>query len=160
MSVEPTDNPSLTAAPLNLADELSEPMVSPDEPVTSGAAVGAVALSATPVPSKGFFSRPILYEEPLKWFLLLSCLDIFFTWIVLHMGGSEVNWLANYILTHGDLYGLVAFKFTMVVIIILLCDFVGRRNDIRGRFIAKAAVIITSFPVILASMQLLIFVYA
>jgi hypothetical protein len=57
------------------------------------------------------FHRPMLYEEPLKWFIFLSAMDLLFTCIVLYFGGVEVNWLARQFLEMGDLYGLMAFKF-------------------------------------------------
>jgi hypothetical protein len=96
----------------------------------------------------------MLYDQPLTWFVLLSSLDLMLTWVVLHLGGAEVNWLARVFLERGDLYGLLAFKFGMVVAIILLCDFVGRRDEARGRFIAYAAVVITCLPIIMAMVQL------
>lgn len=163
MSIEAPNNaidPEMRAIMADPTPSLAREL--PDAPTADlqSPAIALPASEAAVAPVAGFFNRAILYEDLLKWFLLLSCLDILFTWVVLHMGGSEVNWIARLFLEHGDLYGLVAFKFTMVVLIILLCDFVGRRNDARGKFIAKAAVVITSFPVILASMQLLIFMYA
>mgnify|MGYP000978705533 CR=1 FL=1 len=103
--------------------------------------------------------RPMLYDEPLKWFIFLSVMDLLFTCIVLKLGGQEVNWVANKILEVWDLYGLLGFKLIMVVIIILICDFVGRRNNPRGRFIALTAVGLTAIPVIMAIVQLLLFVH-
>ncbi len=115
--------------------------------------------NSRPAGLAGILRRPMLYDEPLKWFIFLSVMDLLFTCIVLRFGGIEVNWIARKFLETWDLYGLLGFKLAMVILIILLCDFVGRRNKERGRFIAFTAVGLTSIPVILAIVQLLLFVH-
>ncbi len=111
----------------------------PDEPRSA-------TTSATTVNDVPPFSQP-LYPEPYVWFVLASALDVFLTFIVLELGGREVNKVAAWILDYFGLTGMTIFKFVMVTFVILLCQIIGRRNWKAGRRLAVWAVAITFFPV-------------
>jgi Domain of unknown function (DUF5658) len=98
----------------------------------------------------------VLYPQVYLWYVLVSSLDIMFTWVLLHMGGEEVNVLADYILRRWDLTGLVVFKFMLVSLVICVCEYVGRRRPKLGRILAEWAVGITCIPVLLAVLQVLV----
>ena len=95
-------------------------------------------------------SQGMLYPTQYTWFIFVSAMDIMMTWIVLYSGGREVNRVAEVILHRFDLAGLVIFKFAMVILIILICEAVGRRRPAAGRKLATAAIAVTCFPVILS----------
>ena len=116
--------------------------------------------SAPPVRAWRWFRRAALYPNAYTWFVLLGALDIMLTWIVLHMDGREVNVLADWILRQWALPGMVVFKFVLVMVVVIICEIVGRRSDRAGRRLAKLAVIITAIPVVLSFVQMLIEVYA
>lgn len=90
------------------------------------------------------------YENNYVWLIFVSCLDIMLTWIVLWRGGREANGLAAAIIGRFDLVGIVLFKLAMVLLIIALCEWIGRRSLEAGRKFARAAVAISAFPVALA----------
>jgi hypothetical protein len=94
--------------------------------------------------------RGMLYENSYVWLIFVSCLDIMFTWIVLWRGGREANGLAAAIIGRFGIVGIVLFKLAMVLFIIGLCEWIGRRSREAGRKFAKAAVVISAFPVGLA----------
>ncbi len=95
-----------------------------------------------------------LYPERYVWFVLLSSLDVFFTWIVLSHGGHEANPIAATVMgLHPK--ALVYFKFVIVVIVILICEVVGRRSARTGEWLITAACIVTCIPVLVALLQML-----
>ena len=96
----------------------------------------------------------VTFPEAYTWFVFVSALDFMFTWIVLHLRGSEVNPIANLVLERGGLWGLLLFKFTMVAVVVLLCEIIGRRRFRIGRLVAILAVVLTCLPVILTVLQL------
>lgn len=97
---------------------------------------------------------PVLYENHYTWFVLVSALDVMLTWVVLHAGGREANALADAVLQRFGLAGLVTFKFALVVIVIVLCEVIGRRNREAGKRLASWAVALTCVPLMIAAMLL------
>ena len=97
---------------------------------------------------------PVLYENHYTWFILVSALDVMFTWIVLHAGGREANALAAAVLNRFGLGGMVVFKFALVIFVIVLCEIIGRRSRSAGRRLATWAVGLTCVPLIIAVMLL------
>lgn len=97
------------------------------------------------------------YQSTYLWLVFLSALDIMFTWIVLFRGGREINIFADAIIRRFGLSGLVAFKFSIIVGVILVCEAVGRRTDNAGWRLAQWSVAISAIPVTLALLQLLAF---
>jgi hypothetical protein len=93
----------------------------------------------------------MLYQNTYVWFIFLSCLDIFLTWCILYRGvGFEANALAAWVIAHFGRVGMVLFKLGMVVLIILICETVGRRNRSVGHNLARAAIALTSVPLVIA----------
>ncbi|QNN21377.1 hypothetical protein HED60_03520 [Planctomycetales bacterium ZRK34] len=97
-------------------------------------------------PPSGGVQFPNLYT----WFVFLSALDVMFTWIVLHFGGAEVNHVANWLLRQWGLWGMIALKFSVVVVILILCEYMARRDRATARRIAIWGVVLNALPVITA----------
>jgi hypothetical protein len=98
--------------------------------------------------------RPVLYPNVYVWYVLLSALDIMLTWTILHLDGVELNLLADWVIHHGGLPGMVAYKFVLVLLVVAICEVVGRRRDRVGRRLSEWAVAITAVPVGVAFAQL------
>jgi hypothetical protein len=95
--------------------------------------------------------RGMLYENTYVWFVFLSCLDIFLTWCVLYRGvGVEANGVAAWVIARFGRVGMVLFKLALVVVVILVCEAVGRRNRSVGHKLARAAVGLTCVPLVIA----------
>ena len=118
----------------------------------AGGSTSTDTASATRAPRQR--GSPVLYENHYTWFVLVSALDVMFTWIVLHAGGREANALAAAVLRRYGLEGMVLFKFALVFFVIVLCEIIGRRNVIAGRRLATAAVALTCVPLVIAVMLL------
>ena len=97
-----------------------------------------------------------LYPDRYTWFVFLSALDVMFTYLVLWFGGSEANKIANWVLNKFGFTGMIWFKFALVVVVILICEFVGRRKPSAGRLLIHLSLLVTCFPVVIASGLLII----
>lgn len=96
----------------------------------------------------------MLYPIAYKWFVFISAVDVVMTWFILLLGGREVNVLADAVISHAGLKGILVYKFCLVILVVLLCEFVGRRRAALGRNLARASIAITSIPVALSIAQL------
>ena len=105
--------------------------------------------------ARQFLWRPALYPTLYVWYVLVSSLDILFTWRILKANGTEVNVLADWIFRYHDLRGLTVFKFVTVVLVLLICEIVGRRRYETGAKLARWAVVLSTFPVVIGAAHLL-----
>src|SRR3954470_19643700 len=95
-------------------------------------------------------SRPVIYPNGYVWFVFVSALDIMLTWVILHLGGAERNGVADRIIWHFGLPGLVVYKFLLVIIVVSICEYVGRKNHETGRKLLSVGIMLTCMPVVLA----------
>jgi hypothetical protein len=96
----------------------------------------------------------MLYPNVYVWYVFLASLDIMMTWIVLHLDGFELNPLADWVIQRGGLPATAAYKFALVLVVVLVCEVVGRHSNDMGRRLAEWAVAVTAIPVALAFVQL------
>ena len=88
------------------------------------------------------------YQNAYVWLVLISFLDILLTFLVLNeWGGREVNPLADTIIVQMGFIWAALFKFSIVVLVIIICEAVGRRRDRTGRRLSRAAIVISGLPV-------------
>ena len=87
------------------------------------------------------------YQTGYLWLVLLSAVDVMFTWHILRRGGLELNPIARLVIDRWDLPGAIAFKFALVLFVIVSCEIVGRKRDGLGRMLAGAAIGIAAIPV-------------
>lgn len=111
---------------------------------------GEAGFPAGAVPHRG-----VLYPQTYLWYVFLSALDLLFTWTILYLGGRELNAVADWIIRNYQAAGIAAYKFGLVVLVVLVCEFVGRRRHALGRTLARWAVTITAVPVIIGATHLL-----
>lgn len=98
---------------------------------------------------------PMLFPGAYAWFVLVSSLDLMLTWVILVLlDGCEVNPLADAVIAHAGLHGLVVFKFCLVLFVIVMCEWIGRRNARAGSKLSEWSVAITAIPVALSFVQL------
>lgn len=102
----------------------------------------------------GWLHLPMRYPKLYAWFVFVASLDIMLTRIVLFFEGTEDNPIAEAIISRRGLVGIVVFKFSLVVFLILMCEVIGRRRDQAGRRLARWCVVVTALPVVAAFSQL------
>ncbi len=105
------------------------------------------------------WSQAVLYPNCYVWYVLLASLDIMLTGVILASGGFELNTIAEAVIDRWSVPGMVVYKFTLVMLVVLICEVIGRQDDRLGRKVAEWSVAITAIPVVLALMQLLFKVY-
>ena len=102
-----------------------------------------------------FFTLPsMLYQKAYKWFVYISALDVVLTWFILLLGGQEVNVVADAVIAHAGLGGILIYKFGLVVLVVLACEVIGRRRPSLGRGLAHWSIAVTAIPVLLSVIHL------
>ena len=102
---------------------------------------------------------PMRYPNEYVWFLLFSTMDVMLTWVILTQGGTEVNPVAALVIGHWGLPGAIAFKFRLMLVVVLACEAIGRKIDRAARNLAQAAVVISAMPVMFSLALLLVHVW-
>ena len=72
------------------------------------------------------FSSAVQFPNLYLWLVFLSALDVALTRVILYFGGVEVNPLAQWIIDEGGQMGMSLFKFAIVVVVILICEYTAR----------------------------------
>lgn len=103
-------------------------------------------------------SAPILYPKTYAMFLLVAALDVICTAIILALGGREINALANMILQWWGVHGLLILKVAICVMVLVTCEFIGRRQPAAAIRLAIAGIVLNTFPVVVGTSQLVRFV--
>ncbi|QDU70871.1 DUF5658 family protein [Mucisphaera calidilacus] len=124
-------------------------LLEPEQPETGG----DVARKADKV--RGLEVR---FPDEYAWFVLVSSMDLMFTWLILNLGGSEANPLANWVYLRLGFNGLVILKFAVVILVVLICELLARLREPTARLLARAAVVISAFPSVWALSLLFRFV--
>ena len=104
-------------------------------------------------------SRAVLYPNHYVWFVFLSAMDVLLTAVALQFGAYEANILAAWLLERYGVAGLIVLKFTAVPIVIVLCEFTGRRKPATGRRLAEWVVALSAIPIVITLILLLARVY-
>ena len=86
------------------------------------------------------------YQEQYVWLTFLSSLDIMLTWHILRKGGEEVNPVARIVIDTWGLGGAVAFKFSLMLFVIISCEIIGRKVDKTGRNLIHFAIFVSALP--------------
>lgn len=88
------------------------------------------------------------YPNAYVWLVFVSVLDLLLTMFVLYLWeGYEVNPIAAAIIDHMGFRWAIVFKFGLIVLVIIICEILGRRHDPTGRKLATIAVVISTLPV-------------
>jgi len=115
--------------------------------------------------------RPVRYPNAYTWFVFLAALDVMLTYLILHpllfprdpgmteSRGREINTVAQRVIEHWGVPGMVVFKFLLVLMVIFTCEYIGRRRVETGRRLAEWAVAITTIPIVVALVQMVMDIY-
>jgi Domain of unknown function (DUF5658) len=106
----------------------------------------------------GIHRRPVLFPDAYAWYVLVSALDVMVTVAVLvHLGAQEVNTFAQWSIEQFGTWGLIGLKFLSVVLVVLICEYIGQRRAALGRRLAVAAIFLSLLPVAAALAQVVYF---
>ncbi len=105
-------------------------------------------------------SGHVLFPDHYCWYLLVCVLDLVLTNTLLnHFGGIEVNGLAAGVIESGGFWGLIAFKMATAVLVIWICEHIGRSRLATARRLAEWAIAISAIPSVLSLTQLAVVAY-
>lgn len=104
----------------------------------------------------------LLFETEISWFVLAGAMDVFMTFIILRFSAEgrtqnmmvESNPVAQWILGHWGLRGMVLFKLAMVALVSVIAEIVGRSRPATGRALLVGGTIVVA-AVVVYSMRLL-----
>ncbi|MBI1190888.1 MAG: hypothetical protein GC200_09445 [Tepidisphaera sp.] len=100
--------------------------------------------------------RAALYPSLYVWYIFAASLDVLLTYAFIYrIGGEEVNLIAARLVERYEHWGLIGLKYSSVILVIGVCEVVGRRNLRTGRLLAIVAIVISAFPVGYGLLQLL-----
>lgn len=85
----------------------------------------------------------VLLDVEIGWILILSAADIFLTHALLRQGQQfyESNPLADWFFQRYNIAGMVAYKFLIISVVIIICEFVERRRPGLGRFVLRVGIV-------------------
>ena len=104
-----------------------------------------------------FLREPCLYLHLHRWFLTLAAIDVLLTSVVLSLGGQEANIVPQAVLARAGLGGMVALKTASVILVLLVCELVGRKREPVGRGLALGAIAANSAAAALGGAYLTIY---
>lgn len=91
----------------------------------------------------------MLYPNEYVWFIFVSSMDVMLTWMILLFGGSEVNPIADYFIQRGQLVGMIVYKFSIMLFVIMVCEIIGRlRSERGGRWLIRLGILISAVPIV------------
>jgi len=94
------------------------------------------------------------YPRHYPWFITFAGLDVVLTWIVLSLGGQELNAVAQLALDLAGIPGMIALKVSAVLIVCVICEYLGRRRPSIGLGVANLAIAANTIPVTLGCLAL------
>lgn len=122
-----------------------DPGVQPSDAFVTSVSAPAATAGAAP---------GVLYPDRYAWYILASTMDIVVTVTVLvHYGAREVNSIAQASIELFGTWGLIGLKFLTLIIVIAICEFIGRRQERLGRMLATIAIAASLMPVLAAATQ-------
>lgn len=97
-----------------------------------------------------FFSFPPLrFQDEYVWLVFLAGMDVMLTWYILERhNGEEVNPVAKLVLDSCGLWGAIGFKFSLLLFVIVACEWISRDSFKVGKFLVWFALTVSSFPVV------------
>ena len=89
------------------------------------------------------------YQDEYVWLIFLAGMDVMLTWYILERHqGLELNPVAKIVIDAWGLWGAIGFKFSLVLFVILACEWISRDKLSVGKFLIWFALIVSSAPVI------------
>lgn len=104
-----------------------------------------------------FLFRRARYPHEYVWLVFVSALDVMLTWVIIlpQFGGSEANFMPGRIIARYGMVGAVIYKFALIVLVIFICEWVGRTRHELGRRLAQIGIGVTAVVVAYAFLLLM-----
>ncbi|MCH8831068.1 MAG: hypothetical protein IID45_15970 [Planctomycetes bacterium] len=101
------------------------------------------------------FRKKLPLERETSWFILVSVLDIFLTYLLLRRGGfREANPLAFFFIAGWGIKGMIFFKMAMVTFITVLAQLIAVKNQRAARSVLYFGIAAVGFVLVYSAMLL------
>lgn len=109
----------------------------------------ASSASAAPLGTlRDLLSKQLPLQNETTYFILVSVLDIFLTYLLLRSGGAEeANPLAAFFLNHWGFRGMIAFKMVAVAAVSVLAQTIALKSLPHARSVLYAGIVISGLVV-------------
>jgi uncharacterized membrane protein len=98
-------------------------------------------------------AKGVRFPDHYCWYVLASTLDIIVTFIIIEVyKGGEANQLAAKIFDRFGWPGMIALKYATVLVVVLVCETVARKNEPLARNLSVLAIAVGAFPVLYGAM--------
>lgn len=145
----PDSNPSCPVCGTPLPNTGTEPCRACGTPAPPGHGNG-VAVEFLDMPE-------MRYQNAYVWLVLVASLDVVLTMLVLFVWrGYEVNPIAAMVIETMGIGWAIGFKYALVVLVIVICESLGRRDDRYGWWLSMLAILLNLIPVVYTFILLLI----
>ena len=123
-------------------------------PQCGGSIVGAAGDARLPL--SWLSIPPLRYPLTYLLFVAVAAADVVLTFLIVWQEGTraELNAVARGVIETLGLPGAMAFKFALVVFIVVMCEVIARRREKVARKLAEWSVAITTIPVVVSLVQL------
>lgn len=102
-----------------------------------------------------FLRSPVLFPDRYAWYVLVCFLDLIITNTILsRFGGVEVNGIAHRIIEAAGFPGLIAYKVASIVLVVSICEIIGRRRISTARRLSEWGIALSAMPVIIGLLQI------
>lgn len=81
-----------------------------------------------------------------QWLIICSFLDFVLTGMVVGLGGVELNPLAAGVIDYGGFPALLAYKMSLLVLILILCEYITLRRVGLGRTLSGTVAVMWAVP--------------
>jgi hypothetical protein len=105
--------------------------------------------SGKPGDWKSFFSDKLPLQSETCFFILVSALDVYATYLLLARGGhEESNPFARFFFDRWGMDGMIAFKFTSVAVVCVIAQIIARRKLMTARLLLIFLTLLVSAVVV------------
>ena len=95
------------------------------------------------------FGGQLPLENETAWFVLVSALDVFLTYLLLRQPNyTEANPIAAFFINHWGIRGMVYFKFFMVAFVGVIAQIIARTREETARRVLQFATVVVGGVVI------------
>ena len=101
-------------------------------------------------------TRPRPLQDETATFILANVMDIFATFILLRIGGSETNPIARFFLDHWGFDGMIFFKMMVIAFFCIVTQFIADQNLSRARSLLRFGSTVVACVVIYSAVLIMI----
>ena len=84
------------------------------------------------------------YGQQYQWLIIASILDFMITFVILNLGGLEVNPSALAVIKFGGFPMLICYKFALLGIIISICEGIYRHDKEKSDMLVRLAIMVSA----------------